>query len=259
MPSGRLSTIPVPRDPPGTRLDRSRRQRASPDSASRARPGGAFVTLLVVAARGSGAVVRPRRHRRLVRRRPGRRHPRAPLLRRRDRDSATGPGDYSSAKEDIQRALQNRMRGEPAPPATTDPTPGDEGENGSSGGGTGGGGDGGLGTPGTETAPTRRPGPPTATRPVPRWSARPTPTARQLRPDSALILAGLALPRRPCRLRGLRDPPPAGAPAATPRGLAGKCPATPVRYTASTIKCPANKRNFLHPTTRPTSPDPWTS
>ncbi|MHB1244119.1 MAG: hypothetical protein ACYC1P_12105, partial [Gaiellaceae bacterium] len=37
--------------------------------------------------------------------------------------------DYSSAQEDIQRALQNRMRGEPAPPATTDPspeTPGDD-------------------------------------------------------------------------------------------------------------------------------------
>ncbi|MGZ8782444.1 MAG: hypothetical protein ACXWZB_02990, partial [Gaiellaceae bacterium] len=37
--------------------------------------------------------------------------------------------DYSSAKEDIQRALQSRMRGEPAPPATTDPspdTPGDD-------------------------------------------------------------------------------------------------------------------------------------
>jgi hypothetical protein len=32
--------------------------------------------------------------------------------------------DYSSAKEDIQRALQARMRKEPAPPATTDPTPG---------------------------------------------------------------------------------------------------------------------------------------
>ena len=85
--------------------------------------------------------------------------------------------DYSSAKDDIQRALQNRMRGEPAPPATTDPTPGDEGDNGSSGGGTGGGGDGGSGTPGTETAPTETAGPPAATRPVPRWSARPTPTA----------------------------------------------------------------------------------
>ncbi len=31
--------------------------------------------------------------------------------------------DYSSAKEDIQRALTNRKRGEPAPPAQTDPTP----------------------------------------------------------------------------------------------------------------------------------------
>jgi hypothetical protein len=32
--------------------------------------------------------------------------------------------DYSSAKEDIQRALQARLRGEDAPPARTDPTPG---------------------------------------------------------------------------------------------------------------------------------------
>jgi hypothetical protein len=31
---------------------------------------------------------------------------------------------YSSAKEDIQRALQARMRSEPAPAATTDPSPG---------------------------------------------------------------------------------------------------------------------------------------
>ena len=35
--------------------------------------------------------------------------------------------DYSSAKDDIQRALQARKRGEAAPPATTDPTPGDGG------------------------------------------------------------------------------------------------------------------------------------
>jgi hypothetical protein len=33
--------------------------------------------------------------------------------------------DYSSAKDDIQRALQNRLRGDAAPPATTDPSPGD--------------------------------------------------------------------------------------------------------------------------------------
>jgi hypothetical protein len=31
--------------------------------------------------------------------------------------------DYSSAKEDIQRALQARLRGEDAPPARTDPSP----------------------------------------------------------------------------------------------------------------------------------------
>jgi hypothetical protein len=33
--------------------------------------------------------------------------------------------DYSSAKEDIERALQAKLRQEPAPPATTDPSPGD--------------------------------------------------------------------------------------------------------------------------------------
>jgi hypothetical protein len=33
--------------------------------------------------------------------------------------------DYSSAKDDIQRALQARMRGEDAPPARTDPSPED--------------------------------------------------------------------------------------------------------------------------------------
>jgi hypothetical protein len=40
--------------------------------------------------------------------------------------------DYSSAAEDIGRALQNRLRGLPAPPATTDPTPGDNDGPGSS-------------------------------------------------------------------------------------------------------------------------------
>lgn len=33
---------------------------------------------------------------------------------------------YSSAKEDIERALQAKLRSKPAPPATTDPTPDDE-------------------------------------------------------------------------------------------------------------------------------------
>ncbi|HUQ23146.1 MAG TPA: hypothetical protein VM049_09030 [Gaiellaceae bacterium] len=31
--------------------------------------------------------------------------------------------DYSSAKEDIQRALQNKLRNQPPPPARTDPSP----------------------------------------------------------------------------------------------------------------------------------------
>ena len=34
--------------------------------------------------------------------------------------------DYSSAKEDIERALQARLRGEPAPAATEDPSPTNE-------------------------------------------------------------------------------------------------------------------------------------
>ena len=37
--------------------------------------------------------------------------------------------DYSSAKDDIQRALQARLRGEDAPPATNDPSPGEPAEN----------------------------------------------------------------------------------------------------------------------------------
>lgn len=36
--------------------------------------------------------------------------------------------DYSSAKEDIQRALQAAKRGEDAPPARSDPTPGASGD-----------------------------------------------------------------------------------------------------------------------------------
>jgi len=68
--------------------------------------------------------------------------------------------DYSSAKEDIQRALQARKRGESAPPASTDPTPGDDG--GSSSGGTGGGGSngsGGSGDPPAATTPGETAGP----------------------------------------------------------------------------------------------------
>ncbi len=65
--------------------------------------------------------------------------------------------DYSSAKDDIQRALQARKRGEAAPPATADPTPGDD-DGSASGGGGSGGGSGGSGTPGGET-PTETAGP----------------------------------------------------------------------------------------------------
>ena len=50
--------------------------------------------------------------------------------------------DYSSAKDDIQRALQARKRGEAAPPATTDPTPGEDGGTSGGGGSRGGGGSG---------------------------------------------------------------------------------------------------------------------
>ncbi|MCP9484425.1 MAG: hypothetical protein MSC30_01060 [Gaiellaceae bacterium MAG52_C11] len=34
--------------------------------------------------------------------------------------------EYSSAPDDIERALQNRLNDKPAPPATTDPSPSDE-------------------------------------------------------------------------------------------------------------------------------------
>ena len=76
--------------------------------------------------------------------------------------------DYSSAKDDIQRALQTRKRGEPAPPATTDPTPDDGGASGGSSGGSGG-----SGTPGEET-PTEPTEATKASRPEARSTPRPT-------------------------------------------------------------------------------------
>ena len=98
--------------------------------------------------------------------------------------------DYSSAKEDIQRALQNRKRGEPAPPATTDPTPG--GGSGSVGGGTGG--DDGSGTPGTETTPTETAGPSGGDEETGVEAAGPTDTdSASSIPIPLLILAGVAL------------------------------------------------------------------
>ena len=86
--------------------------------------------------------------------------------------------DYSSAKEDIQRALQARMRNEPAPPATTDPSPG---------GGTG-------------TKPTKPPKNQTTTDASDPKNENPPEAAVTVDSDSAssvpiplLVLAGLAL------------------------------------------------------------------
>jgi hypothetical protein len=89
--------------------------------------------------------------------------------------------DYSSAKEDIQRALQFRMRNEPSPPATTDPSPG---------GGTG----------GTSTTPPKPPKKPTTTDESDPKNENPPEVAGPVDTDSAssvpiplLVLAGLAL------------------------------------------------------------------
>lgn len=96
--------------------------------------------------------------------------------------------DYSSAANDIKRALQNRMRGEPAPPATTDPSP--------NGPGTPPTGTGTTATDTTETTETTDttettgtpggPGGPEAAPPVDGESASSVPIP-------LLILAGLAL------------------------------------------------------------------
>lgn len=84
--------------------------------------------------------------------------------------------DYSSAKEDIQRALTNRKRGEPAPPARTDPTPDEVSTNPDDPDGTG-------------TPPGGSDDPPTATVVSP-----PTdPESASSVPIPLLILAGLAL------------------------------------------------------------------
>jgi hypothetical protein len=94
--------------------------------------------------------------------------------------------DYSSAKEDIQRALTNRKRGEPAPPARTDPTPSDvppadpDDPNNTDT------------TETTSTPPSGGPGdPPTETTAIPPGDAD-TDSASSV-PIPLLILAGLAL------------------------------------------------------------------
>jgi hypothetical protein len=85
--------------------------------------------------------------------------------------------DYSSAKEDIQRALQARMRNEPAPAATTDPSPS-----------------------GTSTTPTKPPKNQTTTDASTPKNENPPEASGEIDSDSAssvpiplLVLAGLAL------------------------------------------------------------------
>ena len=86
--------------------------------------------------------------------------------------------DYSTAKEDIQRALQARMRNEPAPPAGKDPSPGG----------------------GTSTTPTKPPKNQTTTDVSEPKNENPPEASGQVDSDSAssvpiplLVLAGLAL------------------------------------------------------------------
>jgi hypothetical protein len=86
--------------------------------------------------------------------------------------------DYSSAKEDIQRALQARMRNEPAPPATGDPSP----------------------SGGTGTTPAKPPKNQTTTDVSNPKNENPPEASGQVDSDSAssvpiplLVLAGLAL------------------------------------------------------------------
>ena len=136
--------------------------------------------------------------------------------------------DYSSAKDDIQRALQARKRGEAAPPATTDPTPGDE-------------------TATTRDGRRR----PTAPAPHARERARRRTAARERhrggrrdrrRSDSAssvpiplLILAGLALLLVAAGCAGYRGPPHPGAPPAAVDLELSRRPGGPGGYTTSTV------------------------
>jgi hypothetical protein len=95
--------------------------------------------------------------------------------------------DYSSAKDDIERALQARMNGQGAPPATSDPTPGETGS------------DSGPGTGPTETDPGEEGGSGGSDKPgddggVPEAGAGDVDTASSSSvPVPLLVLAGLAL------------------------------------------------------------------
>ena len=114
--------------------------------------------------------------------------------------------DYSSAKEDIQRALQAAKRGEDAPPARTDPTP-----------------TGGSGDPDEPTDPTGTTDTLPSTDPDDGDDEGETAAGGATDNDSGsassvpiplLILAGLALLLIARGHRRLRDPPAAGPPAA---------------------------------------------
>jgi cobalamin biosynthesis Mg chelatase CobN len=95
--------------------------------------------------------------------------------------------DYSSAKDDIERALQARMNGQEAPPATSDPTPQDPGS-------TTGGSDDGDNTDGEGTAGPGDPTKPGDESGVPEAGAGDVDTASSDSvPVPLLVLAGLAL------------------------------------------------------------------
>lgn len=97
---------------------------------------------------------------------------------------------YSSAEADIRRALTAAKRGEDAPPARTDPSPGDDGD-GTSGSGSGGSG---SGTLDVETTPTDTAGPTDGDDETGSEAAGPTDTeSASSVPIPLLILAGLAL------------------------------------------------------------------
>ena len=83
--------------------------------------------------------------------------------------------DYSSAKEDIERALQAKLRQEPAPAATTDPSPDEPGTTTSTT----------PTTPPDSDTPANGAGDPTATPPVGESASSV--------PVPLLILAGLAI------------------------------------------------------------------
>jgi hypothetical protein len=100
--------------------------------------------------------------------------------------------DYSSAKEDIERALQARMQGKPAPPAQEDPSP-EPGETDGGGGGAPGSGPDDLDGDGVpnDADPTPRPGDEGGV-PEARGGEVDTASSDSV-PLPLLVLAGLAL------------------------------------------------------------------